>query len=131
MFITFEGGEGSGKTTQLKLIAQFLQKCNKEYLLTREPGGTDIGKAIRSILLDSNTKGLNPKAELLLYAADRVQHIEKVIKPALNSGITVLCDRFSDSTTVYQGFARGVDIDLVQNINNIVLDNLKPDITFL
>ena len=131
MFITFEGGEGTGKSTQIELISQYLQNCGRQYLLTREPGGTKIGRSIRSILLNSNTKALDPKAELLLYAADKVQHIETVIKPALQSGKIVLCDRFADSTVAYQGYARELNMDLIENINKIVLDNLKPDITFL
>jgi len=131
MFITLAGIEGSGKTTQIKKIAEFLENRKQPYIITREPGGTDVGKKIRAILLDPDSKGLSPKAELLLYAADRAHHIESVIVPALNSGKYVICDRFMDCTTAFQGFGRGIDISLIEKIHEIVLSGLKPDITFL
>ena len=131
MFITLAGIEGSGKTTQIKKIAEFLESRKQPYILTREPGGTEIGKKIRAILLDPDSKGLSPKAELLLYAADRAHHIESVILPALECGKYVICDRFMDCTTAFQGFGRGIDITLIEKIHGIVLGGLKPDITFL
>lgn len=131
MFITLAGIEGSGKTTQIKKISNFLDTINQPHILTREPGGTDIGKRIRSILLDPESKGLSAKAELLLYAADRAHHIESVILPALESGKYVICDRFMDCTTAFQGYGRGINLSLIEKIHDIVLSGLKPDITFL
>ena len=131
MFITFEGIEGSGKTTQIKYIAEFLKSKGHDCVITREPGGTAIGKKIRAILLDPENGQLDPLSELLLYAADRAQHIRSKIKPALSEGKIVICDRFSDSTTVYQGYARGLNIELIRALNHMVLENLIPDITFL
>jgi len=131
MFITLAGIEGSGKTTQIKKIAEFLEKKKQPYILTREPGGTETGKKIRAILLDPDTKGLSSKAELLLYAADRAHHLDSVILPALKSGKYVICDRFMDCTTAFQGFGRGIDMNLIEKIHAIVLEGLKPDITFL
>ncbi len=131
MFITLEGIEGSGKTTQLKHIVEFLKERKHQCIVTREPGGTEIGKKIRAILLDPDNKDLDPLSELLLYAADRAQHIQSTVKRCLAEGKTVICDRFCDSTTVYQGYARGLDMKLIDQLNNIVLDSLKPDITFI
>jgi dTMP kinase len=131
MFITLEGIEGSGKTTQINNIVGFLEKKGHECFITREPGGTEIGKQIRSILLDPRNRNLTPLTELLLYAADRAQHLKEKIIPELSSGKTVVCDRFFDATTIYQGFARGLDMELIQNLHHIVLDNLKPDLTIL
>ncbi len=131
MFITLAGIEGAGKTTQTKNIAGFLDEIKQPYILTREPGGTDIGKKIRSILLDPDSTGLSSKAELLLYAADRAHHIESVILPALRSGMYVVCDRFMDCTTAFQGYGRGIDLSLIERIHDLVLSGLKPDITFL
>lgn len=131
MFITLAGIEGAGKTTQTKNIAGFLDEIKQPYILTREPGGTDIGKKIRSILLDPDSAGLSAKAELLLYAADRAHHIESVILPALRSGMYVVCDRFMDCTTAFQGYGRGIDLSLIERIHDLVLSGLKPDITFL
>ncbi len=130
-FITLSGIEGSGKSTQMRHISEFLTQIGKAYVLTREPGGTEIGQKIRSILLDPENKSLVPKAELLLYAADRSQHIETVIRPALKEGKVVVCDRFKDCTTVFQGYARNLDLKLINKIHDIVLDDLAPDITFL
>jgi dTMP kinase len=131
MFISICGVEGAGKTTQLQHIADFLKSTGRKFVMTREPGGTEIGRKIRSILLDPKNAGLTPKAELFLYAADRSQHIEQVILPSLNEGKIVVTDRFVDSTTVYQGYARGIDLDLVEKINELVLNGLKPDLTIL
>jgi dTMP kinase len=131
MFITLEGIEGSGKTTQSKNIVTFLQSRGRDCIMTREPGGTAIGKKIRAILLDPENNDLDPLTELLLYEADRAQHISSIVKPRLCAGKTVVCDRFCDATTVYQGFARGLDIGLIQRLHDLVLKGLKPDITIL
>lgn len=131
MFITLEGIEGSGKTTQLRHMVDFLKNKGHDCVITREPGGTEIGKKIRAVLLDPDNSDLDPLAELLLYAADRIQHIQAKIMPSLRQGKMVLCDRFSDATTVYQGFARGLDLELINRLHEIVLGDLKPDITIL
>ena len=131
MFITFEGIEGSGKTSQLLKTADFLRSMGHDCFITREPGGTKIGEKIRGILLDPDNRGLSPSAELLLYMADRAQHVKEIIEPLLSEGKTVLCDRFFDATLVYQGYARGLDIDLINRLHNLVLKGLKPDITIL
>ena len=131
MFITLEGIEGSGKTTQIRHIAEYIKSKGQDCVITREPGGTDIGKKIRTILLDSNSKGLDPSAELLLYVADRIQHVNEVIHPALSLGKIVLCDRYFDATVAYQGFARGIDMDLITMLHKKVVENLRPDITIL
>jgi dTMP kinase len=131
MFISICGVEGAGKTTQLRYIADFFKSTGRKFVMTREPGGTEIGMKIRRILLDPENSDLTPKAELFLYAADRVQHIEQLILPALKEGKIVVTDRFVDSTTVYQGYARGIDLELVEKINELVLNGLKPDLTLL
>jgi dTMP kinase len=131
MFISICGVEGAGKTTQLQHLADFLKSTGRKFVMTREPGGTEIGIKIRKILLDPKNHDLTPKAELFLYAADRTQHIEQLILPALNEGKIVVTDRFVDSTTVYQGYARGIDLELVEKINELVLNGLKPDLTIL
>ena len=131
MFITFEGIEGCGKTTQIRRLAKRLASYRIDVLLTFEPGGTSIGKRIRSILLDSRNRKLDPLSELMLYAADRAQHVEEVIKPALEQGKWVLCDRFSDATVAYQGIARSQDMRLIRVLNDKVTRGIRPDITFL
>ncbi|OQY07589.1 MAG: dTMP kinase [Desulfobacteraceae bacterium 4572_123] len=131
MFITLEGIEGAGKTTQIKEMVGFLENRGRSCTVTREPGGTAIGKKIRSILLDPECGEMHPLAELLLYNADRAQHVETLIKPALDAGKTVICDRFFDATTVYQGYARGLDIGLIMTLHQLVLGGLKPDMTIL
>ncbi len=131
MFITLEGIEGSGKTTQVSHIVSFLTEKGHECVVTREPGGTDIGGQIRAILLNPGNKRLDPLAELLLYAADRAQHIKTVISPSLLAGKTVICDRFFDATTAYQGYARKIDMTLINTLHKLVLDDLEPDMTFL
>lgn len=130
MFITFEGIEGSGKTTQIPFISDFLNKNKIKNISTYEPGDTIIGSDIRSILLNS-TNSLDPLTELLLYAADRAEHLEKLILPSLKKNICVICDRFTDSTIVYQGYGRGIDFKILDTINSIEPFNIKPDITFL
>ncbi len=131
IFITFEGIEGCGKTTQIGHLTSFFKKNRRPFLLTREPGGTKVGEKIRQILLSSDNAGLEPGAELFLYVADRIQHYRQVILPALRQGKVVLCDRFADATTVYQGFGRGLDLAWIEEIHSRALENAKPDLTFL
>lgn len=131
MFITLEGIEGSGKSTQIPHIVAYLEQRGHTCLVTKEPGGTAIGEQIRSILLDPGNSGLDATAELFLYEADRAQHVSRVIGPALEAGKTVICDRFSDSTVVYQGAARGVEAELIKRLNGIVQGAYRPDVTFL
>jgi dTMP kinase len=131
MFITFEGIEGSGKTTQLKYIQAYFKSRGQECIVTREPGGTEIGKKIRSILLDPASKNICPVSELFLYMADRAQHVKELVIPAISTGKTVLCDRFFDATVVYQGYARGLDVKQIHRLHEVVLEGLKPDVTIL
>jgi dTMP kinase len=130
-FITFEGIEGSGKSTQIVLLANYLASHVKGVTLTREPGGTDIGDQVRKILLDPANRALDPKAELLLYAAARAQHLEELVRPDLESGRIVLCDRFSDATLAYQGYGRGLDVDMIRSLDRMVTAGLRPDLTVL
>ena len=131
MFITFEGIEGCGKTTQVRRFANRLKGLGISLITTLEPGGTRIGKDIRKILLDSRNRNLSPLTELILYAADRAQHVEELVKPALAKGKWVICDRFFDATVVYQGIARGQDMDLIGILNGEATQGIQPDITFL
>jgi dTMP kinase len=131
MFITFEGIEGSGKTTQIKRLHKVLKERAIPCLLTREPGATKIGLQIRAILLDQKNKKLDPKAELFLYLADRCQHLSEKIQPALSKDRWVISDRFWDATVVYQGMARGLDLKILNQLRPWVLGELKPDRTFL
>lgn len=130
-FFTFEGIEGCGKTTQIQRLAERLTKAGMNVTVTREPGGCPVADQIRRILLDGNNKAMAPMAELLLYAAARAQHVTEVILPALQSGGIVLCDRFTDATVAYQGFARGLDRELIENLNNLACCGIKPDLTIL
>ena len=131
LFITFEGPEGAGKTTQIKKLAAHLEAVEQNVVLTREPGGTSISEAIRGILLDAGNKLMDDRTELLLYAAARAQHVRQIIMPALGSDRTVISDRFSDSTLAYQGYGRGLDIDLISKLNSIATDGLEPHLTIL
>ncbi len=131
MFISFEGIEGSGKTTHAKHTVRFLKDKGHDCVITREPGGTRIGEKIRAILLDPLSRDMDPLAELLLYTADRAQHIKEYILPLLSDGKMVLCDRYYDATMAYQGFARGLDIDLIDTMHKLLFENLKPDLTLL
>lgn len=131
IFITFEGPEGSGKTTHSKLLCDFLRKKGFEVLHTREPGGTPISEKIRKILLDPGNKGMDVACEMLLYMAARAQIVKEKILPGLNQGKIVVCDRFTDATLAYQGYAGGMDLKVINNIAGIVTKSLKPDITFL
>jgi len=130
-FITFEGIDGSGKTTQMRLLAERLRREGREVFETVEPGGTAVGAQIRRILLDSANQDLRPTAELLLYFASRAQNVEQCILPALSAGKIVLCDRFTDSTLAYQGAARGLGEDTVLALDRIACHGLTPDVTLL
>jgi len=130
-FITFEGIEGSGKSTQIALLANYLSARGIRNVLTREPGGTLIGDQVRKILLDPANRSLDPTAELLLYAASRAQHLHEIILPALTNGMTVLCDRFSDATLAYQGYGRRLDIEMIRSLDRIVTTGMRPDLTIL
>lgn len=130
-FIVFEGIDGSGKTTQLNLLAEDLRSRGFTVLDTREPGGTRVGESIREILLNPAYGELVPRAEALLYAAARAQHVAQVILPALNKGEIVLCDRFLDSSLAYQGCGRGIGVNLLKRINEPATDGLVPDLTII
>lgn len=130
LFITFEGADGSGKTTQVNKIKSFLEEKGYEVVLTREPGALELGQKIRNILLHS-TEVIADRCEIFLFVADRAQHIETFIKPAINQGKIVLCDRHTDSTIAYQGYGRGQDIEMLKQLNEIAVNGLKPDLTLL
>lgn len=131
IFISFEGIEGTGKSTQAKLLQQGLLGLGHEVILTEEPGGTLISLRVREILLSVDHTNMKPLTELLLYNAARAQHIEEVILPALNRGAVVITDRFTDSTFAYQGYGRGIDPGLLESIDKIATNGLRPDITIL
>ncbi len=128
-FITFEGSEGVGKSTNIALVKEFLSSKNINLLLTREPGGTPLAENIRTLLLDKSSEAVDETCELLMVFAARAQHLNTVITPALNAGTWVLCDRFTDSTYAYQGGGRGLDTALIAQLENIVQKTLKPDLT--
>ncbi|MEK6777915.1 MAG: dTMP kinase [bacterium] len=130
-FITFEGVEWCGKTTQMNMICHELDSRGKAYIRTREPGGTRIGEQIRKILMDPQNTDLSGMAELLLYIADRAQHVARRVLPALNQGMLVICDRFADATVAYQGDGRGLDRARILELNQIATGGLKPDLTLL
>lgn len=130
-FITFEGLDGCGKSTQLERLARVLQRDGIQVVVTREPGGTEIGERMRAILLDSATSGLTPLAEMALMFASRAQHIDEVILPALTSGKWVLCDRFTDSSEAYQGGGRKLGSEAVLTMHRVLCGNLQPDMTVL
>lgn len=130
IFITMEGPEGSGKSTQIRLLADTLHRQGHRVLLTREPGGTTLAHAFRQILLETG-EGLAPLAELFLYEADRAQHVTETIGPALKRGQLVLCDRYTDSTVAYQGYGRGLNRKAIDALNAIASMGLKPDLTLL
>jgi len=129
-FITFEGADGVGKTTQINLLMDFFQGAGKASFATREPGGTGVGEKVREILLDPEMEMVK-RTETLLYLSARAEHVEKIILPKVENGIIVLSDRFSDSTLVYQGIARGLDVDTLIKINDFATNGLLPDLTFL
>ena len=130
-FITFEGVEGCGKTTQIKLLSELLTTRGIITVLTREPGGCPIADKIRAILLDAENRAMAPLAELMLYAAARAQHVTEVISPALTAGKIVLCDRFCDATVAYQSFGRGIDRSIIDTLNTQACQGVSPDLTVL
>lgn len=130
IFITIEGVDGSGKTTQINLLYTYLKSINRETIITREPGGTKLGEKIRALILDKNNDDISYMTEALLYTASRAQIVEEIILPALKSNKIVICDRFVDSSLVYQGVARGLGIEKIAQINEYALNGLVPDITF-
>ncbi|WIF95929.1 dTMP kinase [Caminicella sporogenes] len=131
IFISFEGPEGAGKTTQIKLLKDYLEKKGYEVLVTREPGGTNISEQIRSIILNKNNIEMNNITEAMLYAASRAQHVSELIKPSLEKGKIIISDRFVDSSIVYQGIGRNLGIDFVKSINDMAIQGIMPQITFL
>ncbi len=131
MFITFEGIDFSGKTTQAKKLIRRLQDMQVPVMYVREPGGTKISEAIRDILLDRKNREMHANTELLLYMAARSQIVQEIIKPALQAGNVVICDRYIDSSMAYQGYGRGLDLNLVRQLNDFATTQLKPDMTFL
>ncbi|MBO6181428.1 dTMP kinase [bacterium] len=130
LFITFEGADGCGKTTQLNLLKEYLINKNFDVLVTREPGAKGLGEKLREILLNYDGE-VSSRCESFLFLADRAQHIDTIVKPAIEKGQIVLCDRHTDSTVAYQGYGRGIDIDQINKLNNIATDGLKPDLTFV
>jgi dTMP kinase len=130
-FITLEGGDGTGKTTQGKILESYLTARGQSCLLTREPGGTDLGELIRRVLLEVGKEPIASPTELFLYLADRAQHVHEIIAPALERGKIVLCDRHTDSTLAYQGYGRGIDLGVLRDLNHIASRGIKPSLTFL
>lgn len=131
LFVTFEGIDGVGKSTQIAHAKAYLESCGHRVVVMREPGGTKVGERIREVLLDPALDSMSPRAELLLYEAARAQVVDELITPALTAGTTVVCDRFYDSTTAYQGAGRGLDAAKIAELNMLATNNLKPDITFV
>ena len=130
LFITFEGGDGCGKTTQIKLLDEYLRNKGYKTLLTREPGSKGLGEKVREILLNYDGD-VSPVCESFLFLADRAQNVDCLIKPALEEGTIVICDRHTDSSVAYQGYGRGLDIDRIKMLNNIATSGLKPDLTIV
>ena len=131
MFITFEGPDGSGKTTQIHRLIPVLQEKGLDIVQTREPGGTEIGDQIRSVIMNMKNKSMHPRAEILLFCASRAQLVEELIRPSLAEGKLVLCDRYADSTMAYQGYGHGLDRDALSQLLNFATGGLKPDLTLL
>jgi len=131
LFITFEGPEGSGKSTQARLLVEWLRQRGVDVLFTREPGGTPIGDRIREVLLDPGHRDMVPETEVLLFSASRAQLVRQVIKPHLERGGVVVCDRYADSTYAYQGYGRGVDLEMLRVVTRFATGGLVPDLTFL
>lgn len=130
-FITLEGPDGSGKTGQIPPLADYLRSRGLDVLTTREPGGTEIGDQVRRVIMDLSNKGMNPRTEILLFQASRVQIVEQVIRPALEAGKVVICDRYADSTLAYQGYGHRSDIGFLQQLLHFATGGLKPDLTLL
>ncbi|MCE2688151.1 MAG: dTMP kinase [Rickettsiales bacterium] len=131
LFITFEGIEGCGKSTQAKILYDYLKQQGYSVILTREPGGTAIGNDIRQILIDKKNNQIDPLTELMLNFASRIEHLQQVILPALKNNIIVISDRFYDSTLAYQGFAMGVEIEIIEKMHQLMINSIQPNITFL
>ena len=131
VFITLEGIDGSGKSTQFKMLAEALSNRGLEVVVTREPGGTVLGERMRAVLLSNESRNLAPAAELFLMAADRAQDVAEVISPALEAGVVVISDRYADSTVAFQGYGRGLDLDIIDDVNRLATGGLTPDITIL
>lgn len=131
MFITLEGPEGSGKTTQISLLAEYLRQQGYAVVQTREPGGTVIGDQIRKVLTQLENTAMHPRTEILLFCAGRAQHVEELIRPALAEGKVVLCDRYADSTLAYQGYGHGVDLETLRRLLDFTTGGLKPNLTLL
>jgi len=130
LFITFEGADGCGKTTQINLLKEYLENKGYEVLLTREPGGVGLGVKIREILLNYDGE-VSSKAEAFLFLADRAQNIDVIVNPAIEAGKIILCDRHTDSTVAYQGYGRGVNLEQIKMLNNLATGGLKPDLTYV
>jgi len=130
-FVSFEGGDGTGKTTQIHALEDYLVQQGRACVVTREPGGTSLGKLIRQVVLEVSDHDIAPSTELFLYLADRAQHVNEIIRPALAAGKIVLCDRFTDSTLAYQGYGRGIDLKLLGQFNNVADGGVRPELTFL
>ncbi|MEC4819742.1 MAG: dTMP kinase [Scytonema sp. PMC 1069.18] len=130
-FIVFEGVEGCGKTSQIQLCKEWLQSFYLSVVVTREPGGTDLGLHLRRLLLEAGSNSISDRTELLLYAADRAQHVDQTIKPAIQDGSVVLCDRYTDSTVAYQGWGRGMNIDMIEQLNLIATSGFQSHLTIL
>ena len=130
LFITFEGGDGCGKTTQIKLLDEYLKNKGYKTMLTREPGSIGLGEKVREILLNYDGE-VSPVCESFLFLADRAQNVDCIIRPALEEGTIVICDRHTDSSVAYQGYGRGLDIDRINMLNNIATSGLKPDLTIV
>nr|WP_251129418.1 dTMP kinase [Exiguobacterium sp. ERU653] len=131
MFITVEGPDGSGKSTQLQLLVESLKQKGYDIVVTREPGGTTVGNQIREVLLSPDYHEMTPRVEMMLYAASRAQNVEQVIRPALERGAIVLCDRFIDASIAYQGYGLQYDLDQIRSLNEWATNGLTPDLTFL
>jgi dTMP kinase len=131
MFVTFEGIEGCGKSTQAELLKRWLERAGFEVLLSKEPGGSGLGRSLRAILLDRSSEGISPQAELFLYLADRAQHVAEVLRTSLQKGAVVIVDRFADSTLVYQGYGRGIDLEELRRLNALAVQGLWPEMTIL
>jgi dTMP kinase len=130
-FITFEGGEGAGKSTQIRLLQKYFEQVNVPCLNTREPGDTALGGLIRKLLLEVSADVIAPLTEVFLYLADRSHHVSQIVLPAISAGKVVLCDRFTDSTLAYQGYGRGIDLAWLRELNNTATGFTRPDLTFL
>lgn len=130
MLITIEGPDKAGKTTQIEMLKGYASENSKNWFFTRNPGGTPLGKELREIVLHTD-ETISDRAELMIYLADRADHVDHVLKPAMEEGKIIICDRFIDSTVAYQGYGRGIDISLIERMNNLVCEDIKPDLTVL